>query len=101
MIDVSPLNAIHGDDIPADLQDALKLLENRLSQQPSHVKSVTVLSNCSIDYDRTTHVKHTFKEDMPPILQGIVVAVDPEYTFHVKMRFGFTPNLARDVQCLI
>lgn len=95
MIDVSPLNAIHGDDIPADLQDALKVLENRLSQQPSHVKSVTVLSNCSIDYDRTTHIRHTFNADMPPILQGIVVAVDPEYALTLEDAIWFHPELGK------
>lgn len=95
MIDVSPLNAIHGDDIPADLQDALKILENRLSEQPGHVKSVTVLSNCSIDYDRTTHVQHTLGQEAPPILQGVVVSVNPEYTLSLADAIWFHPEIGK------
>ena len=48
MIDFSPLNSVYGNNIPADLSDALKQLEVHLNKQKQYVKSVEILPNFSI-----------------------------------------------------
>ena len=72
MINAQPLNSIYGDDIPSDLQEALLVLEERLKQQQQYVKSVTILPNCSIDYERTIHLQKTLSEEVKYVLQGLL-----------------------------
>jgi hypothetical protein len=95
MLNVSQLNTIHGDDIPADLQEALKCLENRLMKQRNKVKNVTVLANCSIDHDRTKHLQSTQDSKIPFVLQGLVVTVDPEYVLAVEDAMWFHPEMGK------
>ena len=95
MLDATQLNTIHGDDIPADLQEALKSLESRLNEQRSLVKNVTVLANCSIDYDRTKHLQSTQETNVRYVLQGVVVAVDPAYVLAMEDAIWFHPEMSK------
>ena len=71
MIDFSPLNSVYGNNIPADLSDALKQLEVHLNKQKQYVKSVEILPNFSIDSERTIHLQKTFSENIPFVLHSI------------------------------
>tara|TARA_B100000214_G_C23962712_1_gene626113 strand:- start:538 stop:1875 length:1338 start_codon:yes stop_codon:yes gene_type:complete len=95
MINTTPLNSIHADDIPSDLQEALLDLENHLKKQQSNVKTVTILPNCSIDYDRTIHVQKTLSEDIKWVLQGVLVTVKPEYKLSYEDAMWFHPEMAK------
>ena len=59
-LNLTQINAIHPNGLPSELDKALQFLEDRLNEQKEHVKSVTILANCSIDQDRTLHLKNTF-----------------------------------------
>jgi hypothetical protein len=95
MINVSPLNAIYGDDIPSDLQSALKQLESRLTEQKDFVKQVTIMPNCSVDYDRTIHLQKTLSADIQFVLQGVLVTVKPEYKLGFEDAIWFHPEMAK------
>ena len=95
MINTAPLNAIHADDIPSDLQEALLDLENHLKKQQSHVKTVTIMPNCSIDYDRTIHVQKTLSDKISWVLQGILVTVDADYKLSYGDAMWFHPEMAK------
>ena len=96
MLNVSPLNSIYGNDIPADIQDALKTLEEHLQKQKNCVREVTILPNCSIDYDRTMHLqKKTLSKDIKWVLQGVLVTVSPEYRLSYADAMWFHPEMAK------
>lgn len=95
MLNLTQINAIHPNGLPDDLDKALQFLEKRLSEQKEHVKSVTVLSNCSIDYDRTLHLKNTFSNEIEYVLQGLVVQLDENYKLGYKDAVWFHPELAK------
>ena len=95
MINVTPLNSIYGDNIPSDLQSALKVLEERLNEQKDFVSSVTVMPNCSIDYDRTIHLQKTLSEEVKYVLQGVLVTVKPEYKLSFADAIWFHPEMAK------
>ena len=93
MINCSPLNSIYGDDIPSDLQDALKELEAQLNKQKDYVVAVTVLPNCSIDYDRTIHLQKTLSDKINWVLQGVLVTLKPEYKLSYADAIWFHPEM--------
>jgi hypothetical protein len=95
MINCSPLNSIYGDDIPSDLQDALKELEAQLNKQKDYVVAVTILPNCSIDYDRTIHLQKTLSEKIPWVMQGVLVTLKPEYKLSYADAIWFHPEMAK------
>jgi hypothetical protein len=95
MLNVSPLNSIYGNDIPADLQDALKFLEQHLQKQKKHVQEVTILPNCSIDHDRTIHLQQTVSKDIKFVLQGVIVTLSPEYRLSYADAVWFHPEMAK------
>ena len=95
MLNLTQINAIHPNGLPDDLDKALQFLEKRLSEQKEHVKSVTVLSNCSIDYDRTLHLKNTFSNEIEYVLQGLVVQLDENYKLGYKDAIWFHPRVGK------
>ena len=95
MINAQPLNSIYGDDIPSDLQEALLVLEERLKQQQQYVKSVTLLPNCSIDYERTIHLQKTLSEEVKYVLQGLLVTVTPDYKLSYADAIWFHPEMGK------
>lgn len=96
MLNVSPLNSIYGnDDIPADLQEALKSLEEHFEKQKKYVKEVSILPNCSIDYDRTIHLQKTLSKDIKYVLQGVLVTLSPEYRLGYEDAMWFHPEMAK------
>lgn len=95
MLNLSALNAIYGNDIPTELQDALKSLEEVLDKQKSLVKEVTVLPNCSIDQDRTIHLQKHLSQDIKYVLQGLVVRVSPQYKLSYADAIWFHPEIGK------
>jgi hypothetical protein len=95
MLNLTQINAIYPNGLPDDLNKALQFLTDRLTEQKEHVKSATVLSNCSIDYDRTLHLKNTFSDKIEYVLQGVIVQVAEDYTLGYKDAVWFHPELAK------
>ena len=95
MLNITPLNAVYGNDIPTELQDALKALEAVLDKQKKYVTEVTVLPNCSIDNDRTVHLQNTVSQDITHVLQGLVVKVAPEYKLSYADAIWFHPEMGK------
>lgn len=95
MIDFSPLNSVYGNNIPADLSDALKQLEEHLNKQKQYVKSVEILPNFSIDSERTIHLQKTFNKNIPFVLQGLVVTLAAEYKLSEDDAMWFHPEMAK------
>ena len=95
MIDVSPLNAIYGNNIPADLSDALKSLETLLTKQKQYVSEVVVLPNASLDKERALHLQKTLNEDIKYVLQGLLVTLKPEYKLSYADAIWFHPEMGK------
>lgn len=95
MIDVSPLNTIYGNNIPADLSDALKSLETLLTKQKQYVNEVVILPNASVDKERTLHLQKTLSDKIEFVLQGVVVTVKPEYKLSYEDAIWFHPEMGK------
>lgn len=95
MLNLKPLKAIHGNNMPEQLKSALNELEQVLEKQKSYVNEVTVLPNCSIDHDRTIHLQKTLSEEIKFVLQGVVVKVSPEYKLSFADAIWFHPEMGK------
>ena len=95
MIDVSPLNAIYGNNIPVDLSEAIKTLETLLTKQKQYVKEVVLLPNASVDKERALHLQKTLSQEIKYVLQGVLVTVKPEYKLSYEDAIWFHPEMAK------
>lgn len=73
----------------SETQEALDTVMSTLNKQAEHVKSVSVLSNFSVDAEAAlTH-------GLPVVVQGIVVCLSKEYKLSPEDASWFHPDVAR------
>lgn len=73
----------------SEINSALEVVMARLNQQSEHVKSVTLLSNFSVDKEAA------FLNKLPVVVQGLVVQLNKEYTFSPEDASWFHPDVVR------
>ena len=71
------------------MNEALKVVMDQLNKQSEYVKSVTVLSNFSIDNEAA------LLNDLSVVVQGLVVQLSKEYKFSPEDASWFHPDVAR------
>ena len=73
----------------SQMNEALKVVTDQLNKQSEHVKSVTLLSNFSIDNEAA------LLNNLPVVVQGLVVQLTKEYKFSPGDASWFHPDVAR------
>lgn len=85
-------------EIPASVtdrtRDALQRLESHMNKQSNYVQGVQVLSNVSVDVDRSLHLRSLY-DDAPDVLTGLIVTVKPQYKLSVQDASWLYPDLGR------
>ena len=72
-----------------EMNEALAAVMTTLNKQPEHVKSVSVLSNFSVDSEAA------LSNNLPVVVQGIVVCLTKDYKFSPEDASWFHPDVAR------
>ena len=72
-----------------EMNEALEAVMTTLNKQEQHVKSVSVLSNFSLDTETA------LSAGIPVVVQGIVVCLNKEYKFSPEDAAWFHPDVVR------
>lgn len=73
----------------SEMNEALEAVMTTLNKQSDHVKSVTLLSNFSVDKEAA------LMNNVPIVVQGIVVQLSKEYKFSPEDTAWFHPDVVR------
>lgn len=73
----------------SEMNEALEAVMTTLNKQAQHVKSVSVLSNFSVDTEAA------LSNGLPVVVQGIVVCLSKEYKLSPEDASWFHPDVAR------
>lgn len=73
----------------SEMNEALETVMTTLNKQAEQVKSVSVLSNFSVDTEAA------LSNDLPVVVQGLVVCLQKEYKFSPEDASWFHPDVAR------